>query len=287
MRHVRRVRLATAFPFVVGVFSGTLITVFLFLAVRSIDDLERDGPLIPGMAGETNRNLDISARENVFQPSATSLSTGERKAVFLPRETMSFNILISSEVRGQAVEKTWAARMKNKQHIEFYWLPSSQLAEETLAAMKKRIQIIPLGRAKDDKFIDYDGDYQGVFDLWRDVCEQKLNKYHWFVRLKDSVYLKPEKLGTLLRTLNSSKPILIGHSITPAGHERDELGLREGESYCFEGGYAVSWKTLELVCPFLSACQKGAKSENEDVEFARCIREHAGINCTASTQVTL
>ena len=280
MRHVRRVRLATAFPFVLGVFSGTLITAFLFLAVRSIDDLEGDGSPFPGLEAVNEESKALSARENELQPPE---STGERRASFLPRRIASFNVLISSDTRGLAVEKTWASAAKTKQDAEFYLLPSVQLEEETVAAMKKRVQVTSLV-TKDDVIYGRNN-YQGVFDLWRDICERKLDKYHWFVQLKDNVYVQAEKLERLLSSLNSSKPILIGHSITPVGYARDELGLREGESYCFEGGYAVSWKTLEMVCPFLSACQDGSKSENEDVEIARCIREHAGINCTANLQV--
>lgn len=277
MRHVRRVRLATAFPFVLGVFSGTLITAFLFLAVRSIDDLEGDGSPLPGLDEETKA---LSARENELQPPER---TDERRLSFLPRRILSFNILISSDTRGLTVEKTWANVAKTKEHAEFYLLPSPQLDKETVAAMKKRVQVTSLGTKAND--VIYGNNYQGVFDLWRDVCERKLDKYHWFVQLKDNVYVQAEKLERLVSYLNSSKPILIGHSVTPVGYARDELGLREGESYCFEGGYAVSWKTLEMVCPFLSVCQDGSKSEAEDVEMARCIREHAGINCTANSQV--
>lgn len=281
MRHVRRVRLATAFPFVLGVFSGTLITAFLFLAVRSIDDLEGNGPHVPGMEAVNEQTKGLSEFENELRPPHPGQSTGERKVSFLPRRIASFNVLISKlETRGLAVEKTWASAAKTKERVEFYLLPSPKPEEETISALKKRIQVNFLG-TKDI----YGNDYQGVFDLWRDICQRKLNKYHWFVQLKDSVYVQANKLESLLSSLNSSKPIFIGRSVMPVGYVRDELGLREGESYCFEGGYAVSWKTLEMVCPFLSACQDGSKSENEDVEMARCIREHAGINCTANSQV--
>ena len=280
MRHVRRIRLATAFPFVLGVFSGTLITAFLFLAVRSIDDLEGDGSPLPGLEAVNEERKAQLARENELQ---LPEKTGERRVSFLPRQILSFNVLICSDTRGLAVEKTWAGVAKTKEHVEFYLLPSPQLDKETVAAMKKRVQVTFLGTKDNDAI--YGNNYQGVFDLWRDICERKLDKYHWFVQLKDSVYVQAEKFERLLSSLNSSKPILIGHSVTPVGYARDELGLREGETYCFEGGYAVSWKTLEMVCPFLSACQDRSKSETEDVEMARCIREHAGINCTANLQV--
>ena len=289
MRHVTTVRPATAFPFVLGVFSGSLITVFLFLAVRSIDELEAPPPGMEAREdgpGEVNRipgQERLPVRESVPQ-AQLPMGTSESKAVFFPRQAVSYNVLTSMmETRGLAIQKTWASGAKMKNLVEFYLLPSAQLEDELLAIMKKKVRIIPLQETKEEDNGNYD--HQGVFGLWRDVCKRKLNNYHWFVRLKDNVYLQPDKLEKLLNSLNSSKPILVGRSVTPLGYRRDELGLRTGESYCFEGGYVASWRTLELVCPFLSACQEGAKSENEDVEIARCIKEHTGINCTANTEV--
>ena len=286
MNYVRKVRPAIAFPFVLGVFSGSLISVFLFLAVRSIDDLDRES--LPGMEAReegVKRNLDVLARENGPGSRGTA-SESERNVVFLPRQTVSFNVLVSMETRGWAIEKTWGGGMKLKDRIDFYLLPSAQVKKEMFSELKKKAQIIPLGTNDDSELIS-DDSYQGVFDLWTDICKRKSRNYHWFARLKDNVYLQADKLESLLSSLNSSKPILIGRSVTPVGYRRDELGLRSGESYCFEGGYAVSWKTLELVCPYLPDCQLEAKSENEDVEMARCIRKHTGINCTTNTEVNL
>ena len=269
------------FPFVLGVFSGTLITVFLFLSVRSIDDLEADPPGMEARDGKININSDLSARDH----DSTSQVLGEKKVVFHPRKAVSYNVLTQSMVsRGLAIHKTWAGGAKLKNHISFYTLTSVQSEDGILTALKKKMQITHLGTKEDTKTINVDG-YQGIFELWKDICERKCDDYHWFVTVKDTVYLQTDKLEKLLTSLNSSQPIFIGRSVTPIGYKSDELGLRAGESYCFEGGYALSWQTLELVCPHLSACQEEAKSENEDVEIARCIRQHAGINCTASLEV--
>lgn len=281
MKHARRLRPATAFPFILGVFSGTLLTAFLFLAVRSIEDME--GESLPGMEARGDSKL---TNRNRLEPSSqlTSGSETQRKVVFLPRIPVSFNVLVSEEKRGLAILKTWAGETTTKKNVDFYLLPSAQLDKESVLTSLKKTQVVYLEENK-DKDIDRKSRLQGVFELWKDVCEKTLNKYHWFVHLKDTVYLQADKLEEILNSLNSSKAILFGRSVKPVGYARDELGLREGESYCFEGGYAVSWKTLEMVCPFLSTCQDGAKSENEDVEIARCIKEHAGINCTANAEV--
>ena len=286
MKYVTRVRPATVFPFVLGVFSGTLITVFLFLSVRSIEELEAEPPGVEAREGRTraNTNTKLSVRDHERDSQALgTLDSTRKKIVFHRRKAVSYNVLTQSmqgDSRGIAIHKTWASETKLKNHVNFYLLSPVQTEEGML---KKKLHITPLVMKEGDAI--YSDNYQGIFDLWRDICERKLNDYHWFVRLKDTVYLKADKLEKLLASLNSSEPILVGRSVTPAGYERNSLGLRAGESYCFEGGYALSWKALDLVCPHLSACKEGAKSENEDVEMARCIRSYAGINCTASTEV--
>ncbi len=259
---------------------------FLFLSVRSIEELEAEPPGVEAREGKTNINSKLSARDHERESQALGARTNGKKVVFHRRKAVSYNVLTQSmESMGIAIHKTWAGRTKLKSHINFYLSPPVELEEDVLSSLRKKMQITPLGTKINDKI--YGSNYQGIFELWKDVCERKLNEYHWFVRLKDTVYLQADKLENLLTSLNSSKPILIGRSVTPVGYKRAELGLRVGESYCFEGGYAVSWKALELVCPHLSVCKEGAKSENEDVEMARCIREHAGINCTASTEVCM
>ena len=284
MKYVTRVRPATVFPFVLGVFSGTLITVFLFLSVRSIEELEAEPPGVEAREGRARANSKLLARDHERESQALgTLDNARKKIVFHRRKAVSYNVLTQSmeaESRGIAIHKTWASETKLKNHINFYSLSPLQTEEGML---KKKLHITPLVMKEGDTI--YGDNYQGIFDLWRDICERKLNDYHWFVRLRDTVYLHAEKLEKLLTSLNSSEPILIGRSVTPAGFERNSLGLQAGESYCFEGGYAVSWKALDLVCPHLLACKEGAKSENEDIEVARCIRSYAGVNCTASTEV--
>lgn len=254
---------------------------FLFLSVRSIEELEAEPP---GVEAREGINSKLSARDRERESQALGTRSDGKKVVFHRRKSVSYNVLTQSmENRGLAIHKTWARGARLKNHINFYISSPVQMGEDVLSSLRKKMQITPLGTKEDDKL--YGDNHQGIFELWKDVCERKLNDYHWFVRLKDTIYLQTEKLENLLTSLNSSKPILVGRSVTPVGYERAELGLRVGESYCFEGGYAMSWKALELVCPHLSVCKEGAKSENEDVEMARCIRVHAGINCTTSTEV--
>ena len=105
------------------------------------------------------------------------------------------------------------------------------------------------------------------------------------MKLTDDVYVRTSALENLLSSLNSSEPLLIGRPVYPTGAARDKLGLREGEGYCMESGYIVSWGAMERLCAGLPWCQENAKSENEDVEIARCIRIYSRANCTAANEV--
>ena len=291
MKFFRRIRPSTVFPFVLGVFSGTLISVYLFLSVRSMNELEAypPGVAVEGRGEKSDIRLpDRLARDQERESQKIATPGSAKKVTFHRRKLVSYNVLtrssMASDSRGMAVHKTWAGATSVKKHVNFYLSPGSKLEDNVLSSLKKKMQITRLLGSKEDETI-HGRSHQGVFELWKDICERRLNKYLWFVRLKNTVYVQAEKLEKLLTSLNSSKPILLGHSVSPVDDRRIELGLRAGESYCYEGGYAVSWRALELICPHLSACKERAKTENEDMEMARCIREQVGVNCTASAKV--
>ena len=276
MRQVKRIRPATAFPFTVGVFTGTLITAFLCLALSSIDD---DGVRV---------QVDVIDAAIVKMPAVPHeekrLQHHEEQLPLQPMKLVSYNVIGSRwwlKTRGLAVHHTWGSGMKN---LEFYLFPPLE-DEELNFAYKRRIPIVSLSFKKSLRKSDEKTDLQGVFKTWKDICEKKKDNYQWFMKLQDNVYIRAKELEAVLGSLNSSEPLFIGHSVSPLGDERDELGFREGENYCLEMGYVVSRRTLELVCPKLGICQANARSENEDVEVARCIRIYAGINCTTANEV--
>ena len=280
-RPVCRVRLATALPFVLGVFIGTMLTAFLVLAVRSIDDL--------GTASERAPHESQGFEDWVLAPTLTEDKKSTTR-IKIPKATVSYNILSSKEYlqsRVLSIHRTWGSNTDVIGDIEYYLYPPGGDIEINFA-MKRRLPVVSLGVQSTYEIYSKDRiDYQGVFRVWRDICERKLDQYKWFVKLQDNVYIKPKEFEKLLSSLNSSEPLLIGQSVFPTGEDRDHLGLKEGENYCLESGYAASWGVMERVCPMLGSCQENAKSENEDVEVARCIRKYAKINCTAATEVSV
>ena len=278
---IRKIRPATAFPFTVGIFSGTLITAFLCLALRSID--EEKGTVLISDPGA--RKQDV-----VRMPPAVHV---EDEVVFLPqkqrdqpqpRKLVSYNVISSRQAlktRGVAIHQTWGENSKNE--LDLYLFPPA-MEEELNFALKKRMPVVSLSSKK--MFEPVEGsDAQGIFRTLTNICQNKKGNYQWFVKLQDDVYLRTKELEALLSSLNSSEPLFIGHSVTPMDQERDEVGFREGENYCLEAGYVLSWRTLTLICPVLPFCQENARSVREDVEVARCIRDYVGVNCTTSNEV--
>ena len=270
-RKALQVRLSTAFPFTLGLFSGTLLITFLSLALWAIEDE-------PSLAVVRPEALPNRSPEALQLQLSSQLSTVQDGANVSPRRRVSYNIPSAKQnlkKRILAAHRTWAHGLEKD--VRFFLFP--QLTEEESEfALRKEIPVVQI--AKEKGIIR-----EGVFSTWKSVCETQLPDYHWFVKLQDNTYVRTESLEKLLLSMNSSVPLLIGIQIVPYGYNRDILGLKEGESYCMEMGYAVSWRALELLCPVLPFCKENAKSENEDVEIARCLRSFVGVNCTQAREV--
>ena len=270
-----RVRLATVLPFTTGVFLGTLMTLFLVLTLRSIDEEtgyredERTGVVV--MPSSPRRLPPKKTRDPQSNEDAAR-----------HREFMMYSVVVGrSELRtrGLAAHKTWASSLGRR--VSFYLHPPGGDGDISFA-YKTRIPLVTLGsnpRRKSGRTSS------GVISSLLDVCKRQLGRYQWYARIDDRTYVRPAELEKILSTLNSSEPHLIGHLVLPEGRDREELGLREGEGYCMEMGYVLSSGALSSVCPHLEQCWENARSENEDVEVARCVRLATGINCTSSQEV--
>ena len=267
-----RVRLATVLPFTGGVFLGTLITLFLVLALRSIDEETVTGvevmPSTPRIHREHSPNSSIT-RE------------------ITRRELVSYSVVVHKselKTRGLAARKTWTSDLGKR--VNFYIFPPGT-DDDINFAYKRRMPLISLGstlRSGWTKSKTQSHSHRVIRTLL-DVCERDLGKYQWYAKIDDTTYVRHKELENTLVKLNSSEPHFIGHRVLPEGREREELGLREGEGYCMEMGYVMSLRTLQLLCPMLPYCQENARSENGDVELARCVRLATGINCTSSQEV--
>ncbi len=277
---MKRVRLVVAFPFILGIFIGTLITSFLMLAVQSIDE----EPLQEATIEDSFPEFNIEVRDE-----ADSFPEELKEApVFAPSKLASYNVLTSRNAlkdQGLAIHHTWGGEKAIQGSIEFYIYPRAGKEEMDYATARK----IPAVSLETDQERDTNGqatDSRGAFKVWASICDTKQDQFLWFVKVRDDTYLRRRRLAKLLSSLNSSEPLFVGNSIAPHGKIREDLGLRDGETYCHEACYILSFKALEKLCPLLPSCQENVRSNNEDVEIARCIRTHLGVNCTAADEVS-
>lgn len=113
------------------------------------------------------------------------------------------------------------------------------------------------------------------------------DKYEWFMRADDDVYIKGTKLTSFLRSVNSSVPHFMGQAGIGTTEERDKLSLRENENFCMGGpGIVMSRATLQRFVPHISYCLKNLYTTHEDVEIGRCVQKFAGTSCTWAFEVS-
>jgi chondroitin sulfate synthase len=126
------------------------------------------------------------------------------------------------------------------------------------------------------------------FMMLKFMHDNYLDKFEWFMRVDDDVYIKPDKLEYFLRSLNSSKPQFIGQAGLGNKDEFGLLSLDYDENFCMGGpGIVMSRETLRVFVPHISYCLKNLYSTHEDVEIGRCVRKFANISCTWSYEVSI
>lgn len=109
------------------------------------------------------------------------------------------------------------------------------------------------------------------------------DKYKFFMRADDDVFVNVEKLNQFLENLNSSEPIFLGQTGVGNDEEFGQLNLKYKENFCMGGpGVLMSFKTLSMFASNIHNCLKNLYSTHEDVEIGRCVRKYSGVSCTWS-----
>lgn len=113
-----------------------------------------------------------------------------------------------------------------------------------------------------------------------------LDKYEWFMRADDDVYIKGDRLESFLRSLNSSEPLFLGQTGLGTTEEMGKLALEPGENFCMGGpGVILSREVLRRMAPHIGKCLREMYTTHEDVEVGRCVRRFAGVQCVWSYEV--
>ncbi|ELT93724.1 hypothetical protein CAPTEDRAFT_42376, partial [Capitella teleta] len=107
------------------------------------------------------------------------------------------------------------------------------------------------------------------------------DKYRFFMRADDDVYIKLDKLANFLHSINGSQALFIGQAGLGTSDEIGRMNLKPGENFCMGGpGMVLTRSTLNRVGPHINECVKNLYTSHEDVEVGRCIRKFAGVSCT-------
>ncbi|XP_077099525.1 chondroitin sulfate synthase 3 isoform X3 [Siphateles boraxobius] len=126
------------------------------------------------------------------------------------------------------------------------------------------------------------------FMMLKYMHDHYLDKYEWFMRADDDVYIRGEKLELFLRSLNSSKPLYLGQTGLGTTEELGKLALEPGENFCMGGpGMIFSRELLRRMAPHIGACLREMYTTHEDVEIGRCVRRFGGTQCVWSYELQI
>ncbi|XP_060664643.1 chondroitin sulfate synthase 1 [Drosophila nasuta] len=169
------------------------------------------------------------------------------------------------EGRARAVYDTWGKEVPGR--IAFFSSEGSYSDELPVVGLKN----------VDDRYPPQKKSFMMLYYMY----EHYIDRFEWFIRADDDVYMEPDKLERFLRSIDSSKPQFIGQAGKGNSEEFGLLSLEFDENFCMGGpGVILSSETLRRVAPHIPTCLKNLYSTHEDVEVGRCVQKFAGIPCT-------
>nr|XP_019542414.2 LOW QUALITY PROTEIN: chondroitin sulfate synthase 1-like [Aedes albopictus] len=216
---------------------------------------------IVSMCNSINSMKQKSALEIIgLHPSETP-ENSQRNLVFVG--VMTAKDFLQS--RARAVYDTWGKTIPGR--IAFFSSEESVADDLPLVALK----------GVDDRYPPQ----KKSFMMLHYMYEHYIDKFEWFARADDDVFIRTDKLEKFLRSVDSAKPQFIGQAGRGNSEEFGLLSLEFDENFCMGGpGVIMSRETLRRVAPHIPTCLKNLYSTHEDVEVGRCVQKFAGIPCT-------
>ncbi|KAM6328836.1 chondroitin sulfate synthase 3 [Alca torda] len=194
-----------------------------------------------------------------------------------PRNFLYVGVMTAQKYLGSravAAQRTWASSVPGR--VEFF---SSQGSAAPPGLPPLPVVALP---GVDDSYPPQ----KKSFMMIKYMYDHYLDKYEWFMRADDDVYIKGEKLEEFLRSLNSSKPLYLGQTGLGNIEELGKLGLEPGENFCMGGpGMIFSREVLRRMVPHIGECLREMYTTHEDVEVGRCVRRFGGTQCVWSYEM--
>ncbi|EDW00448.1 GH11859 [Drosophila grimshawi] len=202
-----------------------------------------------------------SPHEIIGLDNKDTIQNSQRNLVFVGVMTAKNFI----EGRARAVYDTWGKEVPGR--IAFFSSEGSYSDELPVVGLKN----------VDDRYPPQKKSFMMLYYMY----EHYIDRFEWFIRADDDVYIEPDKLERFLRSIDSSKPQFIGQAGKGNSEEFGLLSLEFDENFCMGGpGVILSSETLRRVAPHIPTCLKNLYSTHEDVEVGRCVQKFAGIPCT-------
>lgn len=243
----RKTLIFSCFGIAIGLCIGTVLKNYRALEIVKRCNLKPGNPYSP---------LDIIG----MKPNET-IYNSQKNLVFVGVMTAKNFI----EGRAKAVYDTWGKEVPGR--IAFFSAEGSYSDELPVIGLKN----------VDDRYPPQKKSFMMLYYMY----EHFIDKFEWFIRADDDVYMEPDKLERFLRSIDSSKPQFIGQAGKGNSEEFGLLSLEFDENFCMGGpGVILSSETLRRVAPHIPTCLKNLYSTHEDVEIGRCVQKFAGIPCT-------
>lgn len=178
--------------------------------------------------------------------------------------------------RAKAVYDTWGSELPGK--IAFFSSEGSRVPENC-----PDLPLVALPQV-DDSYPPQKKSFLMLKYMWQNFGD----KFEWFLRADDDVYVRTDKLEKLLRSVDSRQPRYIGQAGRGNSEEFGLLSLEYDENFCMGGpGIVLSRETLRRLVPHITDCLQNLYSTHEDVELGRCVQKYAGVPCTWSYEVRI
>ncbi|XP_053611389.1 chondroitin sulfate synthase 1 [Plodia interpunctella] len=240
-----------------GVVAGVTLGMFFKLCLRSSSrtTLETCPEANKYVAPDPLALIDIRPEETVQNSNRTLVFVG----------VMTAERYLGT--RAKAVYDTWAQDLPGR--IAFF---SSEVSRAP------GLPLVPL-KTVDDSYPPQKKSFLMILYMY----EKYGDRFEWFMRADDDVYVRADKLEDFLRSVDSRKAQFIGQAGRGTAAERNVLALDYNENFCMGGpGVLFSRETLRRVAPHVKYCLKHLYTTHEDVELGRCVAKFAGVPCTWS-----
>lgn len=246
-----------------------LILGFLILSYRLVvTNRQQQVTIWTSMPGL--RSLPRALTHNIPELKDNEINSSSSNLVFVGVMTAQKYL----DTRAKAVYETWGRELPGK--IAFFSSESSTVPKNC-----PDLPLVPLSRV-DDTYPPQKKSFMMLQYMWNNFGD----RFEWFLRADDDVYVRTDRLETLLRSVDSRRAMYIGQAGRGNSEEFGLLSLEYDENFCMGGpGVVLSRETLRRIVPHIKYCLRHLYTTHEDVELGRCVKKYAGIPCTWSYEV--